>query len=102
MQKIPDFPFAHNDVVSKTVKEVGYLSAASLAADKGVIDINHEAEDLTAKYKDIITALVGLSDEIAKGAKVGSFPSCCISLADQKLNRTGTLFCGSHATVHQP
>ena len=80
MPKIPDFPFAHSDVVSKTVNEVGFLSDASLAADKGVTNINQEAEDLAAKYKDIITALVGLSDELAKGAKVGLLPSCCISL----------------------
>ena len=78
MSTIPDFPFADSDVVSKTVKEVEYLSTASLAADKGVINIKQEAEDLAAKYKDIITALVALSDEIVKGANVGSL-SCYIS-----------------------
>ena len=81
MAKIPDFPFAHSDVVSKTVKDVDYLSTASLAADRGVITIKQEAEDLATKYKVIITALGGLSDEIAKGATVGSLPSCCISLS---------------------
>ena len=81
MSTIPDFPFADSDVVSKTVKEVEYLSTASLAADKGVINIKQEAEDLAAKYKDIITALVALSDEIVKGANVGSLSSCYISLS---------------------
>ncbi|EKM74588.1 hypothetical protein AGABI1DRAFT_103407 [Agaricus bisporus var. burnettii JB137-S8] len=56
-----DFSFAHEDVVQKIVHDVKRLSDESLAADKGVHDIQHAARKLTEKHINNITALAGLS-----------------------------------------
>ncbi|KAF7761653.1 hypothetical protein Agabi119p4_9645 [Agaricus bisporus var. burnettii] len=71
-----DFSFAHEDVVQKIVHDVKRLSDESLAADKGVHDIQHAARKLTEKHINNITALAGLSVGVDGFAKA-SFNYLC-------------------------
>ncbi|XP_006461442.1 hypothetical protein AGABI2DRAFT_192945 [Agaricus bisporus var. bisporus H97] len=64
-----DFPFAHEDVVQKTVDDVRTLSNMSAAADQGVHDVNHSSKTLAERYKDDITALAVLPPRVDEFAK---------------------------------
>lgn len=69
-----DFPFAHEDVVQKTVDDVKTLSNMSAAADQGVHDVNHSSKTLAEKYKDDITELAVLPPRVEEFAKVSLPP----------------------------